>query len=282
MPRVFLWFYAFMVCVAADLEGSMCADGACPAKGYALVQTRLNKRVAADTEYQEPRARGYRDDYILKLLQSSDQSDRPLASTANVSEWFAKLTAVLGGIGLEGNSNEADAKAEQERYDTLARGPTLKTYCETGFNAGHSALRFLAQSAAKVYEFDLGTHEYAQTAAEFLQKSFPGRLVVTWGDSQKTLPRFQMENPNVKCDVVVVDGGHDFEIAESDLRNFLPMVSPHHILVIDDTPCTPGWCEGPTKAWSKLVQTGCVTQTDSVPMGNNRGFSVGKYNVDKC
>ena len=74
----------------------------------------------------------------------------------------------------------------------------MKTICEVGFNAGHSALRWLTHSSAKaaflsmlvhrlhlkwfdgleleVLSFDLGDHPYSRPAAMWLASQFPEKL----------------------------------------------------------------------------------------------------------
>ena len=43
------------------------------------------------------------------------------------------------------------------RYFEVARGPSVKTLCETGFNAGHSAAIWMnANPEARMFSFDLG------------------------------------------------------------------------------------------------------------------------------
>lgn len=222
--------------------------------------------------------RSSRDLYLLAgLLGKAPHGDLDL--------WTQRLEANLqqkGMVVTEGNSGQNRVARQANRYNSLARSPGLTTVCETGFNAGHSALRFLVLSDAHVYEFDLGMHDYSHESAVFLQRSFPGRLTVTWGDSTVSLPNFSQANPSVKCDIIIVDGGHDFHVAMADLRNFMRMASTSHTLVIDDTPCNALHCQGPTEAWSQLKRSGCIAETESVLMRADRGFSIGRYVPNMC
>jgi len=81
----------------------------------------------------------------------------------------------------------------------------------------------------------------------------------------------------VKCDLLIVDGGHTYEVAISDLKNFAQMAAPGHMLAIDDTPCDAIWCMGPRKAWQELILHGCIKESEVVHMGRDRGFSVGSF-----
>merc|ERR1719229_40826 len=88
--------------------------------------------------------------------------------TSKLQGWNAALEAHLSkrGFGKIGwNVNEAGKEAQQAQYDAWAQDGALGTVCEVGFGAGHSALRFLAQGAARVYEFDSGQHPYSRVAA---------------------------------------------------------------------------------------------------------------------
>ena len=81
------------------------------------------------------------------------------------------------------------------------------TYCEIGFNSGHSAATVLSTNPhSKVVAFDLG-NKSSKAAKDYLDHKFPGRLHVIWGNSTKTVPA--AEKPE-KCDAFLVDGGHSF------------------------------------------------------------------------
>ena len=54
------------------------------------------------------------------------------------------------------------------------------------------------------------------------------------GDSTKTVPEFFQQNPDAKFDYILVDGGHDFKTADTDLRNVENYVAEDGILVFDD------------------------------------------------
>jgi len=79
------------------------------------------------------------------------------------------------GEGFEGNTDnpDVDVAAQQQQYVSWAQTRGAKTYCETGFNAGHNALAWLSESDAHLYEFDLGSHAYSQNAESFLHLLYP-------------------------------------------------------------------------------------------------------------
>lgn len=76
--------------------------------------------------------------------------------------------------------------------------------------------------------FDLWEHAYAPRAEAWLRspaaaahgiKDGDSRLTVVKGSSLETVPEFAAENPDVKCDLISVDGGHTYDIALKDLEN---------------------------------------------------------------
>ena len=102
---------------------------------------------------------------------------------------------------------------------------------EIGFNAGHSALLYLiANPYSKIHFFDLGEHQYSRGCFDYLDKAFPGRMSVTWGDSTVTIPQY----PSRLFDFIHIDGGHTRFIAESDFHNCRSFANKDTYLMIDD------------------------------------------------
>ncbi len=189
---------------------------------------------------------------------------------------FAK--AVLQQKFVEGHSGQLPEQILA--YIHLVRLPFVKTVCETGFNAGHSTFTWLASNPeVHVYSFDIGYHAYAKPQAELLSGMFPGRLTVTWGNSAQTLPFFRKSNPDVRCDVIVVDGGHTPEIAQADMANFRLMANTNNLVVLDDYPTQYYGSLG--IAWKKLTDSGVLKTIFNCGFagGKWRAFSVGQFLV---
>lgn len=131
--------------------------------------------------------------------------------------------------------------------------PWVKTICESGFSAGHSAMLFLVSNPdAEVYSFGLGNQSYTDTMEKFLHRKFGDRFRLIKGNTTKTMPSFQRKNPGVKCDVMFVDGAYDEGSVRADIQNFRHMVSTkNQIMFIADTPCPASWCKGRTEAFDK-------------------------------
>jgi predicted O-methyltransferase YrrM len=54
------------------------------------------------------------------------------------------------------------------------------------------------------------------------------------GNSRETLPDFFAKHPNLKLDLVTVDGDHSDEGAQNDLSSVLPRISIGGAIVFDD------------------------------------------------
>ena len=72
--------------------------------------------------------------------------------------------------------------------------------------------------------------------AEYIKRRFPDRFNYTFGDSTQTVPEFQRQNPDVKCDMISVDGGHTVPVATADLENFYNMSSHKNLVYYDNHP----------------------------------------------
>ena len=70
----------------------------------------------------------------------------------------------------------ASSDKQLRHYFEVARAPFVKSICETGFNAGHSAAVFLnANPRATVLSFDLGQFEYTLSTLKLMKEMFKDR-----------------------------------------------------------------------------------------------------------
>jgi len=206
--------------------------------------------------------RQLRGEHAAQTLSIVEQYEARLSEELDtVVAWAMRLTDVPVPLPfwcpdrtVEGHTNMIPESRRVMRE--LAETPGIQTILEIGFNGGHSALRWLLYSKANVHAFDLGAHAYARPAADWLAARFPGRLNVTWGDSMEELPKYVGEHPETKYELIFIDGGHDINIARSDLKYSALLANPAgHRILMDDTNI-----EGPEKAWDELVASGDVVQ----------------------
>ena len=175
------------------------------------------------------------------------------------SSFFGALKRANPANNFEGHTGLYPEKIETLQF--LANATSIKTICETGFNFGHSALNFLSSnSEATVYSFDLGAHEYSRPMARFLNKTFPGRLTVIFGNSTETVPSFVGRNRgSLRCDLILIDGGHDYSTSRSDLESLISLASPNRTLIIfDDHPTS--WSNEFGKSWEETCRSGRVKE----------------------
>ena len=184
---------------------------------------------------------------------------------------------------VEGHSAKSHEQALT--YIHLVRAPFVKTVCETGFHTGHSTFIWLASNPnVHVFSFDIGEYDYARPMAELLSTMFAARLTLTWGDSVQTIPQFRKYNPGITCDVIVVDGGHNTRVAQSDMDNFRSMANKENILLFDDYPSRlHNFNNTLGQVWAREKESGNVQEVFKCSFAPdlNRGFSVGQFQLKK-
>ena len=203
----------------------------------------------------------------------------------NYNKEAVGLDAVLikdqGKEQLEGNSGNAEMLRERQIYNFIASNKCISTICEIGFNGGHSTLNWLvANPNATVLIFDLWAHGYSAVADKYLREQsqlHPARFqTIVKGPSGTTVRQFHYDNPTVTCDLISVDGGHDFANAVADIENMQFFANPKfNILLIDDTNCDAHYCVD--EAVREHLRRGTVKALDGWAIGAGRGVSVLTY-----
>jgi predicted O-methyltransferase YrrM len=170
------------------------------------------------------------------------------------------------------------ASAQADQYAALVADSTVKTICETGFNAGHSALLFLhANPHARLISFDLGKLPVTNVVQKWMKEKFCDRFEFVKGDSVHTVPQYFSEHPDVHCDFVSVDGGRSVSEVEADISNFAASARSGAVVAVDDTPCSAEYCKGPTTAWDAALTKDTLVPLDRVKISSDRGFSVATF-----
>lgn len=137
---------------------------------------------------------------------------------------------------------------------------------EIGFNAGLSARAFLeADPDIRVVSFDLCETRSApagRIAKASIDKKYPGRHTLVGGDSRDTVPKYAANNPDVRFDVVFIDGGHLYEIARADIDNMRALSTPETAVIMDDLVPWFAYGIGPAKAWQDAIDEGVIEQVE--------------------
>lgn len=190
---------------------------------------------------------------------------------------FIEKTLIFLGLrqlGIEGSSS---SRSQLLYLQSLVRKYGAKYIAEIGFNAGFASRAFLEVNPdIEVISFDLGEYDHVGFAKEKIDRDFPGRHILIYGNSKETVPVFLREHPEIKFDFVFIDGGHDYETAQADIENMKKASKKGALVVLDDaTPLVP-WGIGPTRAWKDAVKRGLVTQKEIVKEGI-RAWALGVY-----
>jgi predicted O-methyltransferase YrrM len=187
-----------------------------------------------------------------------------------------------GFYSFEGYSQQITKQVEDLVY--LINNPNIKNVMEIGFNAGHSAEIFLQNNKElTLTSFDLGSHNYVNTAKEYIDANYPNRHSLILGDSRKTIPMYLENNKHTKFDIIFIDGGHDYEIAKADMENCFHLAHENTIVILDDTIFTKHWVQdwniGPTRTWIEHLEQNKIVELNRKDYCYGRGMSWGKYKL---
>ena len=184
-------------------------------------------------------------------------------------------------FNFEGYSQEV--KDQTDMLLSLTSKPDINVL-EIGFNAGHSADTFLKNNPSlKLTSFDLGQYAYNKSAKDFIDSNYPERHTLLYGDSTISIPEFIIKNPNIRFDVIFIDGGHEYSIVKADMENCMRLSTKDTIIILDDTIFTEQWKEhytiGPTQIWNEYLSDNKVVEIGRVEFGLGRGMVWGKYTM---
>jgi predicted O-methyltransferase YrrM len=194
---------------------------------------------------------------------------------------MSELTNYLFNLGItefEGNSQQIERQITD--LINLSKKDNIKVM-EIGFNAGHSANIFLQNNNTLILtSFDIGFYRSVEMGKKFIDEHYPNRHTLILGDSKITLPKFIENNPQIKFDLIFIDGGHDFETALADVTNSLQLCHSDTVIIMDDVVHTKGWEQhytiGPTRAWKFMEDAGKISTIYQVDYCYGRGMIFGK------
>ena len=99
----------------------------------------------------------------------------------------------------------------------------------------------IANPTASFLAFDIVRHSYTAAAINGLREMFPGRNInLLTGDSATAVPSFARvfsptPDSGVKCNVIFIDGSHDYDFAITDIVNFAALANrTFHRVIMDD------------------------------------------------
>ena len=97
------------------------------------------------------------------------------------------------------------------------------------------------------------------------------------GDSRNSVLQYEGAN----FDLIFIDGGHAYEIAQADLKNCFRLAHEDTIIAMDDTMMIKEWeaghTIGPTRTWLEHIQENKICKCISKHYHTGRGMSWGQY-----
>ena len=168
-------------------------------------------------------------------------------------------------------------------YLHASTGLPVRTVCEIGFNAGHSAIVWLEGLDTRLKTFDVFRHPYSNASRNHIDRLYPGRVTFIRGKSQETVPRYissvraGVEPP---CDLWFVDGDHSHRTPRVDLGNALAAAAYGATIIADG--CSTRFGDVLT-AWDELVRDGTITHSFNRTLnlapsdGGIKGWCGGRY-----
>ena len=218
---------------------------------------------------------------VQRDLPYDQELDRRLDQSKRLRSLLDYALTAYSASSIDGHMYEESAKL----YIRLAASPTIKTICEVGLNGGHSALNWLvANPDAHLYEFELGAddHRYYKIGHAMVEAVFPDRMTLILGDSDTTLSKFHADHPDLRCDLISIDGGHVGFQAFHDVANFLPLAHSATIAVMDDCAADHDQ-ERVGRVAREAVEEGILVNLEKFkhfPDVGPRGSCVAQYNID--
>lgn len=148
----------------------------------------------------------------------------------------AQASSVDVGNVFRGMGHIGEVPNETLDFAAAAVLSGVRTICEVGFNAGHSAAVFLlANPFSRYVAFDLGNLVWSIDAVNYFKQRFGDRFLYIKGDSKVKIVEFSRTNPNVVCDLWSIDGDHgDSAVEDFDAARFLSRNSVAAFVIADD------------------------------------------------
>jgi hypothetical protein len=176
------------------------------------------------------------------------------------------VKAATKGDSLEGFM--AVQSRQVRLYLEVGNTHWVRNICEVGFNGGHSAFSLLFGSkSSKLISFDFLDKSFQPLAMRLIKSIFgDSRASFVAGDSTRSIPAYSHSQSNTQCEVFSIDGGHSFEVASQDIRNFEPFSGCDNIVLMDDVfqNYADAWnahhVDGAKRAWIAAIEAGTIRQ----------------------
>lgn len=128
---------------------------------------------------------------------------------------------------------------------------------EIGVHGGHSLLiMLLANPTLHITCNDICLWEHTERCVEYLQSAFPQASITLWkGASLDVLPQIvqTFKDLHVSANLVHIDGAHEIQVIEQEMRYVLQVMPSGATLIFDDY-STPELSHAIHNTWSHLLK----------------------------
>jgi len=157
----------------------------------------------------------------------------------------------------------------------------IKNVLEIGFLAGHSAELFLKLNETLiVHSFDNGAFQSVNVGKKYIDDFYSKRHILIKGDSKQTLIKF-IESNKIKFDIILIDGGYDYDTVLSDINNCKNISTHDTFLIVNNVLNNQKWIKywnkEPTIIFNKLVEEKIIKKIENIDIDIGRGTVIGKY-----
>tara|TARA_B100000787_G_scaffold166269_2_gene151241 strand:- start:10746 stop:13265 length:2520 start_codon:yes stop_codon:yes gene_type:complete len=158
---------------------------------------------------------------------------------------------------------------------------SIKNVLEIGFLAGHSAELFLKlNETIIVHSIDNASFQSVNVGKKYIDEFYPNRHILTKGDSKQTLIKF-IETYKIKFDIILIDGGYDYDTVLSDINNCKNIATYDTLLIVNNVLNNQKWIKywnkEPTIIFNKLVEEKIIKKIENIDIDIGRGTVIGKY-----
>lgn len=206
-----------------------------------------------------------------KWSAAINETDYP-ALWAVMQQNSAIIDYFKDALWATGHTGQVTAEVTHLRKLFLGMEPRANVVCESGFNAGHSAVIWLEPpSTARLHSFDMGVEPYSETAQAFVQRLYPGRLTFHKGNSMQTMPKHAASveaDASPPCDLWFIDGGHEARVPRSDMESAWRAARDGALVIADD--CT-GRFQDVRNAWRAMIAQGKIVPLNGTKIPGDGG-----------
>jgi len=125
----------------------------------------------------------------------------------------------------------------------------------------------------QVISFDIMDHSYARAGKGYIDLHYPGMHTLIEGSSHETLPKFYEDCPNVRFDLIFIDGDHSYPGAKKDILDMAHFATSDTLVIMDDLHLA-----RVRNAWNECIEKGIIEQLEIYSQRENRRtWALGKY-----